>query len=43
MAEIDQLMDEQRQHRQESLDETFKEKKAVLDSELDRIVKEYNE
>lgn len=40
MAEIDQLMDEQRQRRQESLDETFREKKAVLDSELDKTLKE---
>lgn len=40
MAEIDQLMDEQRQRRQESLDETFKEKKAVLESELDKTLKE---
>ena len=40
MAEIDQLMDEQRQRRQESLDETFREKKAVLESELDKTLKE---
>ena len=40
MAEIDQLMNEQRQHRQESLDETFKEKKAVLEAELEKTIKE---
>lgn len=43
MKEIDQLMDEQRQRRQESLDETFNEKKAVLQSELDRTLKECDE
>ncbi len=40
MAEIDQLMDEQRQRRQESLDETFKEKKAVLEAELEKTLKD---
>lgn len=40
IQEIDQLMDEQRQRRQESLDETFNEKKSVLESELERILKE---
>lgn len=43
MKEIDQLMDEQRQRRQESLDETFNEKKTVLQSELDRTLKECDE
>lgn len=43
MKEIDQLMDEQRQRRQESLDETFNEKKSVLQSELDKTLKEYDE
>lgn len=43
MKEIDQLMDEQRQRRQESLDETFNEKKSVLQSELDSTLKECNE
>ena len=40
MAEIDQLMNEQRQRRQESLDETFKEKKAVLEAELEKTLKD---
>ena len=40
MQEIDQLMDEQRQRRQESLDETFNEKKSVLKAELDKTLKE---
>ena len=40
MKEIDQAMEEQRQRRQESLDETFHEKKAVLESELDKTLKE---
>lgn len=40
MAEIDQLMNEQRQRRQESLDETFREKKAVLEAELEKTLKD---
>ena len=40
MKEIDQAMKEQWQRRQESLDETFNEKKAVLESELDKTFKE---
>lgn len=42
MQEIDQLMDEQRQRRQESLDETFKEKKAFLESELTTTIQQYD-
>lgn len=40
MTELDSLMDEQRKKRQEALDETFNEKKAVLQSELDKTLKE---
>lgn len=40
MQEIDQLMDEQRQRRQESLDEIFNEKKSALESELEKILRE---
>lgn len=40
--EIDEIMEEQRQRRQESLDETFKEKKAFLESELAASVKQYD-
>lgn len=43
MAELDSLMDEQRKKRQESLDETFNEKKAVLKSELEKTLKECDE
>ncbi len=40
MKEIDQLMDEQQQRRQESLNETFNQKKACLQSELAETLKE---
>ena len=40
MAEIDELMNEQREKRQTALDETFNEKKAFLESELDKTAKE---
>lgn len=43
MTELDSLMDEQRKKRQESLDETFNEKKAVLESELEKTLKECDE
>ena len=40
MAEIDELMNEQREKRQAALDETFNEKKAFLESELEKATKE---
>ena len=40
MAEIDQLMNEQREKRQAALDETFNEKKAFLEAELEKTTKE---
>lgn len=43
IKEIDELMNKQQQRRQESLDETFKEKKAVLESELEKTLKECDE
>ena len=43
MKEIDTLMDEQQQRRQESLDENFKTKKAFLEAELESAVKQYDQ
>ena len=43
IKEIDQVMEEYRQKRQVNLDETFNEKKSVLQSELDRTLKECDE
>ena len=40
IQEIDQLMDEQRQRRQESLDETFNEKKSAFQAELQKTLEE---
>lgn len=40
IQQIDQLMDEQRQRRQESLDETFNEKKSVFQAELQKTLEE---
>ena len=40
IQEIDQLMDEQRRRRQESLDETFNEKKSVFQAELQKTLEE---
>ena len=40
IQEIDQLMNEQRQRRQESLDETFNEKKSVFQAELQKTLEE---
>lgn len=43
MKEIDQAMEEQRQKRQVSLDETFQEKKAVLQAEYENTLRQYDE
>lgn len=43
MKEIDQAMEEQRQKRQASLDETFQEKKAVLQAEYENALRQYDE
>ena len=40
IQEIDQLMNEQRRRRQESLDETFNEKKSVFQAELQKTLEE---
>lgn len=40
MTELDSLMDEQRKRRQESLEETFNEKKSILESELEKTLRE---
>ena len=42
-TKLNQIMEDQQQRRQESLDETFKEKKAAMESELDTLLKQYDQ
>lgn len=42
-TKLNQIMEDQQQRRQESLDETFKEKKAAMESELDNLLKQYDQ
>ena len=42
-TKLNQIMEDQQQRRQESLDETFKEKKAAMESDLDALLKQYDQ
>ena len=42
-TKLNQIMEDQQQRRQESLDETFKEKKAAMESDLDTLLKQYDQ
>lgn len=42
-TKLNQIMEDQQQRRQESLDETFKEKKTAMESELDNLLKQYDQ